>query len=180
MPLYEVGKPYNPARPSWPEGAQYNYRSGQHELILFYRSPQKSETMDVRKGDCEFGLLVEGDVIFLLYRFGESLPWSDATFSTHLVPEDERSTPQPELSTEIRALLSVILVDAATGIIKAMRAVTLSPSFTAKLQHEIYEQSVRAWPGPREYARQLQDAYRRYPTSDEMARAALARTKGGA
>jgi hypothetical protein len=32
---YEVGKPYDPRRRSWPEGADYNFREGAHELRIF-------------------------------------------------------------------------------------------------------------------------------------------------
>lgn len=179
MYLYEVGKLYNPERTRWQECAQYNYRGGQHELIIFYSRPSRQEVQAINKSESEFGLVVEGDVIFFLYRFGSILPWSDAPFSWWLVPEDERVMPPPETSTELRALLQVILVDADSGIIKAMRALTLSNEFTVKLHHAIYEQSQRNWPGDGAYEKQLQVAYQKYPDSATMARAAI-KSKGGA
>lgn len=50
MHRYEVGQPYHPSRRAWPEGAQYNYRQGQHELVLFFQSPTTREIEAVRHG----------------------------------------------------------------------------------------------------------------------------------
>ncbi|MBI3654031.1 MAG: hypothetical protein HY231_23620 [Acidobacteria bacterium] len=179
MYKYEVGKLYHPARTQWPEVTQYNFRAGQHELVLFLNNPTPREREALRRLPCEFGLRVEQDVIFLLYRFGGDVPWSDAPYSIHLVPESERQIPAPELSAETRTLLQVVLVDARTGLIVAMRAVTLSPEFTAALQHAIYEQHERPWIGASAYDAQIQQAYEKYPTSEAMTRQAI-KTKGGA
>ena len=38
MHRLEVGKPYDPSRRAWPEGADYNFRAGGHELRIFATS----------------------------------------------------------------------------------------------------------------------------------------------
>jgi hypothetical protein len=35
MHTYIVGQLYDPSRKSWPEGADYNFRAGGHELRIF-------------------------------------------------------------------------------------------------------------------------------------------------
>ena len=147
MPLYEVGKPYSATRSSWPDGVDYNYRAGEHELRIFLRNPTPAEILDVRKGKARFALYSTHDVIFLCYKFG-SQPWSDGTYSIHLVPEDERTVPPVREANGIdRALLNVILVDGATGLIVGLRAVSFSPAFTRALEKEIREQAARPFLG---------------------------------
>lgn len=94
---YQVGRPYHPGRRSWPEQAQYNYRAGGHELVLFLTRPSSREVRAVTRVSAEFALHVasDGDPIVLLYRFSNQdssgLPWSDAPYSWHLVPQEERT-----------------------------------------------------------------------------------------
>ncbi len=66
MACLRVGELYAPARRTWPEGAEYNYRAGGHELRLFWRSPTLGEVEGVRLGPMEFGLLVTEPVIWFL------------------------------------------------------------------------------------------------------------------
>lgn len=79
------------------------------------------------KGPSEFGLFVDQRIIWLCFKFG-TMPWSDQPFNVHLVPQDIRATP-PDLTGEQRALLNVLLVEAETGIVKAIRAVTFAQIF---------------------------------------------------
>jgi hypothetical protein len=76
----DVGE-YYPGTPPYPELGEYNYYSVGHELRLLYRRPSFFEMEDVRLGQAEFGFVVEGPIIFFLYRFGEHNPWSDAPYS---------------------------------------------------------------------------------------------------
>ena len=81
MALFEVGKPYNPNKQKWLEASQYSFRSGQHELVLFFRNPTAQEVDAVRRGTAEFALSVELPLIVLCYRFGNGVPWSDASYT---------------------------------------------------------------------------------------------------
>lgn len=174
---FEVGKLYHPDRTRWPECSQYNYRGGNHDFVLFWRRPSPTEVETWRKGRIEFALLVDGPVIFLFFK-PEGGQWSDAAFTWHLVPAEERQLPPPVESTETRALLQITLVDADTGIIRVLRAATLSPAFTAELHDAIRRQAETPW-DPAAYQRALDDAYRRHPHSREMAKAARTRCQVG-
>lgn len=180
---YSVSQRYHPDRASWPDGVtQYNYRSGGHELILFLARPRSTEVQTVKRGNTEFALVTQDDLLLLLYRFdknGDGLPWGDAPYSWHLVPADQRDLPSEPETPERRDLLHVLLVDAADGLIRAIRVVTLSPSFTAVLRGSIREQAARPWPGDAAYDRQLQALYQRFPQTAEMLPLATARTPGG-
>lgn len=161
---YEVGKPYLPGRTRWPEITQFRLAAGQYSLTLFMASPTAAEKRDLKSGLSQFVLFTEGDLLILLFRFGLQ-PWSDAPFSWHMEPEAERLPPPALTTPESRILLPVTLVDAATGLIAVLRAVTWSPDFSRTVEAAIRDQIARPWPGQASYDRQLADLYRRFPDS---------------
>jgi hypothetical protein len=180
MNIFQVRTRYNPSSLKWPEGSQYNVREGLHELLLPLNDLSQEEITGVRTGDSEFALAVHGDIISLLFRFGQAIPWSDAPFSWHLVPQDQRTLPAPEMSLETKAIVNIALIESSTGILKALRAVTLSTEFTRLLHHVIYEQANNPWPGGEAYDRQLANVYKRYPTSEALLETAIVKTRWGA
>lgn len=179
MHKIQVGQPYSLRRSSWPETPQYNYRAGGHDLRLFYSRPRPPEIASVQEGEARFALAIYRDVIFLCYRFGEHIPWSDCTYSWHLVDEAGRTLPPDWTEPEARALLTTVLVDADTGIVKALRVTSFSPSFTRQLHDAIRKQANRPWPGSEEYDRQWAHIYNAYTSSQIATKLALVRCKGG-
>lgn len=177
--VYAVGQIYHPGRTAWPEIAQFNYRAGSFELILFYRGPTKREVAAIDRGQADFASYHDGDLLLLLYRFGDAIPWSDAPYSWHLVPDDQRTAPEPVGSAEPHQLLSIVLVDAANGLIRAMRSVTWSPAFTVAMRAAVLAQIDRPWPGDIEYQGQLNNLYARYPTTLALLEVSQSRTRGG-
>lgn len=178
----QVGQPYHPQRTRWPEGAHYAYRAGHHELLLFLDSPTAREIAAVRTGAPQCALYTDdaAGLLVLLYQFGASVPWSDAPFSWHLLPAAERVVPPLSgAGEESRALLQAVLVDAATGTVQAIRAVTLTPAFTAQLHAAIRRQAARPWDRAA-YDRALDALYQRYPTTRALLAATTARSRGGA
>lgn len=178
MTTYAVGRPYHPSRTRWPEGAQYNYRSGTHELLLFFDRPSKSEIRDIRKGACEFALIERGPAIVLCYLFGDG-EWSDAPFSWHLVPEEQRDLPSADLEADKRASLMVMLIDASNGIVGAIRTVSWSPDFTREMHAAIRRQALSPW-DEMAFERAVQSLYAIAPTSRAMVSLATVKTRGGA
>jgi hypothetical protein len=61
--------------------------------------------------------------------------------SFHLVPVEERSLPPDHLSPQTRAVVTVLLIEAQSGIVQAIRVVTLSPAFTRRLFEAIRQQA---------------------------------------
>lgn len=179
----EVGKVFG--SPPWPEGSEYNWHGragepgGAHDLMLRFTRPSSSEVGAVRTGEAEFALVELPPAVFLLYRFGIGVPWSDCPYSYHLLPAGSRVPPPAEGSEEQRALLTVLLLDAPTGVVKVIRAVTLSPEFTLKLHDAIRRQIAALWPGQARYTQHLAGVYRQFPTTNSMLAAATARCLGG-
>ncbi|MFO1432584.1 MAG: hypothetical protein U1F76_21025 [Candidatus Competibacteraceae bacterium] len=156
---------------------EYNYRAWQPKLRLFWQSPSPREIAAVNAGPADFGLLVEPPLIGFLYHFEGGCSWSDASYSFHRVPLEEQLIPESARAND-PDLLVVILVDAATGIIRALRVVTFSPPFTALLRQAIRAQAAQPFDQPA-YEQAVQTAYRRYPDTDSMVRAAVIVERGG-
>lgn len=174
---YKVGERYHPDRTSWPESPQYNYRAGAHMLDLFYRNLSASEIDDIRFAPVELAINTQAskDVIFFLYRFG-SAPWSDAPYTWHMVTKDEQTMPATLADGEGQ-LLSVTLVEATNGIIRALRVVSMSPHFSRKLHDAIRAQAARPF-DQATYDAELARCYQRYPDSQALLAGAV-RTHGG-
>lgn len=177
MTIYRVGEFYPTAsgKRHWPEGVDYNYRSGQHELRIFMRTPSRQEIADIKSGESRFALAVERDIIFFCYQFGQG-PWGDCGFSIHLVPEAERILPEIPAESE-HALLTTLLIDAETGILKVLRATSLSPKFTQRLHRAILEQA--AAPFPDDYHQQAEKVYKHYTSAQLALDRARVHCRGG-
>jgi len=120
-------------------------------------------------------------VILFLCRFGSSFPWSDASYAWHLVNPRDREVPGPHpLPLDPRNPLTVVLVEADTGIVWVAHELWLSAEFTREIRQAIAMQAGRPWPGDAAYDRQLQGLYRRYPSPVDLLARAKARTVGAA
>ena len=92
--LLAVGKPYAPWRTAWSEGADYNFRGGEHEFRIFLEGATRREIAAIDSGPVEFGLLAEpsGLGLFLITRFGETT--FGCFYSWHRVSPEERTLPR--------------------------------------------------------------------------------------
>ncbi len=178
MQIIEVGKALEPGATETLEINEYNFRHGHHILLLSMKNLRAEEIEAVNSGEAEFGLYCENQVIFLVYRFGWRLPWGDAAFSWWNLRAEDRELPSPPAHPEERALLSIILVEAATAEVKALRVVTFSPEFTQALHAKICEQAAGAPIARTDFVRAATDVYSRMSPA-ELAAAAIAKTKGG-
>lgn len=174
---YQIGELYCPTRTIWEERNEWNYRADSHDLLITWKEPTPFEIKMVRESRVEFRIYEFGSAIFFLFRFGDG-PWCDNPYSWHLVNEADRTLPDPEPLLNARALLDIFLVDASTGILKAMRCCTFSPEFTSKLEAMVREQAAR--PFDRDiHDEDIRITYYNYRTSNDLAKAAVLRCFGG-
>jgi hypothetical protein len=142
MHRLSVGQPYLPEFRSWPEAAEYNWRSGRHELRLVLAHLTPKQVAAVESGPVEFGMFVEREGLFVVTRFGRSLSL-DTSYQWHCVDPADRVPPPPheETSPELRALLTILLVEASTGVVRAVRVVSYSPEFSRAIHRAIADQA---------------------------------------
>jgi hypothetical protein len=178
MQIVAIGKPLFEGRTELPEAIEYNYQAGDHTLLLSMKNLHPKEIEAVRQEEAEFGLYCENSIVFLLYRFGKTLPWSDSAFSWWNVSEEDRRTPAPPENPAERILLKIILIEAATGIVKAIRVTTLSPEFTEKLHNAIRQQATSEEFSRAEFVARSLAIYQKCSPA-EFAAKAIIKTKGG-
>lgn len=175
MSVYAIGRPYHPGRTHWPENLEYNYRGGEHEIRIFMPGLAPFDIVQTQRGQIELALLDEEPVILMLIRIYGFLDWSEMPFNWHAVPADEQSMP-PVPGANEHAGVHLILTEAITGIIKAMRFFTLSPEFTMRLHTAIASQVV--W-GSDEAAFNEKLADLREQTPAKLTTRAIVRCMGG-
>jgi hypothetical protein len=183
MHTYIIGQPYDPRRRSWPEGADYNFRAGGHELRVFVGHATPQEVTAVRTGRVEFGAMIELPEIFVVSRFhgpdGRVVASFDCSYQWHRVSSAEQTDPPAweETSPELRALLSIILVEATNGLILALRSVSYSPEFTRAFHRAIADQAALPY-DQAEHEAAVADIVRRLDTNAIWERCAV-RCEGG-
>ena len=178
MQIVAIGKPLFEARRELPEAIEYNYQAGDHTLLLSMKNLNPSEIKAVREEPAEFGLHCEDGIIFLLYRFGEILPWSDSAFSWWNVAEEDRRIPEQRKHPAERILLKIILIEATTGVVKAIRVTTFSPEFTERLHRAIRGQATGREFSREEFTARSLKIHEKYSPA-ELAAKAFWITKGG-
>lgn len=174
--IYKVG---DRMPPDWNAPAdsktEWNWKCGQHLLLLTYYNLKPDEILSVREGEAEFAFSVQEGVIFMSYRFG-TIPWSDNSYSWHLLSsEQQQAGGLPPIGAAQPATVMVMLIEGRTRVIRALRRAVLSSEMTEALHLAIRQQAEIAWEGREEHARRCQEVYRRFPTQDALVRAATSR-----
>jgi hypothetical protein len=168
----QVGKPYPGGPRAWPEGADYNFRSGGHELRIFLDGATRREVDAIQSGQVEFGLIVEPAGLMLITRFGS------LTFDCSYHWRRDRTLPPPseETNPSLWALMTIVLLEASNGLVLVLRTVTLSPEFTRAIHKAITDQAGSPYdrPGHQRWA----DSMVHY-TTDQLWAQCTTRCEGG-
>src|SRR5262249_25139546 len=105
------------------------------------------EVAAVETGPVEFGMFTDPLGLLLVTRFGAVMSF-DCSYSWHRMVKviGDRSLPPAykKTSPELRALCTIILVDARTCLVLALRAVTFDPPFTRAIHRAITDQASAA------------------------------------
>jgi len=139
--IIAIGERFDPYVETFPEGCHYNYDISGHWIYYLYQNPTEEEISSIQSGEIDFGLYVRGPILFLLHKFGD-MNWNDSSYSWWLVSDEFRAIPD---RTEGHASIKTILIDSETGLVKAMRACTLSQEFTVYLHDTIRMQTQQSW-----------------------------------
>lgn len=175
MSALVVGRPYPGLNPPLKEGAKFNLHSGGAELSFQFWNLNRRKVQDMALAPCEFALVERPMVFFLLYRFGESFPWSDVPYTVHLVPPDRKPGPQLFSVKSNQLLLNVTLLHCPTATLKVLRAVSLSRAFFRTMGEMVQRQSRTRWPGSTAYHANLAKLYHQFPDTTGLLRVATVR-----
>lgn len=169
MPSFEVGKPYPLKDGNRLEGSEYRYSNKGYELKLCFSNPFHEEIISIADGKASFNLLLEQGIVFFLFKFDPGIPWSYVPYCYWGIPENARQIPSPP-TVEQSTLLTVLLIDAEDGILKAVREIVLEHRLALTLYHAIAAQLSNPI-SPQEYAKRLDEVCSKYPSPASMVQA---------
>jgi hypothetical protein len=173
--MYAVGELYRPGRTQWPqEQLVWRLSDTAVELVMFLRSPTPTEVEAVRTGAARFALLSGEHSLLLASRF-DSLPWSDSPWQA--CRQLDVATGLPLVGDRGHLVVSVILVDTATGIVRVLRQTTWPARFVEGVRAAMRKQARNASTDAQGSA-EIDAWYSRYPTTDELVRHADLTAKG--
>lgn len=167
-----VGRPHPSIPPGQPDAARFSASSAGLELIGTFDQLKPKEVKAWERGRLRLAPLSAGDhTLFVLYELDGFAGWSDAPFSLGLVPPDRRALPPREAHQG--RLLHLTLLDGPSAVVRALRAVSLSPAWCGALETMIAAQADRL----ATWSRAAHDAEReaaasRWPDCRDMVRAA--------
>lgn len=182
--VFRVGDVFNPNMPLW-EGGMYSHQDDMHMVLLSFRDIRLHEKQAIESGLYRFGLYVEEEVIFLLFKAEEpygkrGIAWHDMPYSWHKVEREARTLPTPsaEIPAPLGVMLFVFLLDASTGRIVAQNAKNASHNFTRQLHDAIWQQSHLPY-NHEAFDMRVAAIRQRHPTPEELAFHAQAKCLGG-
>jgi hypothetical protein len=169
-----VGDPYDPSRSSWPEDASYSASGGRHGLFWAVARPSPELVAGVAAGPYRLALARPPSVPFfyVAFAFGAE-PWRLVPVSWHRLPATERAAAPGDPDTP----LVVVLVDATTGVVLALRAVLMAHGLVSRIHGALEEQARRPWVGEAAFREAVTAAGRRH-TPEEMVRRWTMATQG--
>lgn len=175
-----VGEPY-PGKVQWRDGAcEIRITRQGVDFVLAFANPKTHEVKAFQRGNAEFALVPGAHHLMWMYRFTDpqdsnprhGIPWSDQPWEYHRQAPVEAPAPPGVPGTSFP--LQLILVDSATGIVKALRLIGPAVDFADALRAAVSAQAATPH-NPAAAAREIQDVYARYPQSTDLLLAAVAR-----
>lgn len=162
-----VGELYSPGVTSYPIDVEYKFELGLHSIVMYCSGITNGDVVAVSSGEPKFALIpICPEILLLAFRVGDR-GWSFASLCWYRTAPDDR-VPPPELKPGKRAPVTIVLVDADTGIVRAMNVVRFSHRFTRSL-YEAINRQIESPPLPdAKYDRLAKAVQAKYPTVESM------------
>ena len=167
----EVGKLYREGKTRYDEGVLFNVTNTGLQLEVYFNNPTENEINNFKsKSPYKFGLFKKDGILFFLSKFG-NLNWMDAPYSVGLC-KDMDSIVLQELPPTGGYALTVVLVNAATGVLVTGRVIGLQHRFSKVLKDAFDKQKSLGKIDRLEYFKAIHNIFATYSSSD-MAKDAL-------
>ena len=141
-------------------------------MLIFNFSLSAKNIAAFQRGVSSFGLFAEKNLLFFLFKIEGFLDWSDLAFTIHLTQDEKIEDHEGYLP------FNLVLVESSTSIIKALRMVTVSPTFRSVIVKAIERQNNEPF-NVIDYYNSIQVIYDIYPEVVLMLKNALIVEQGG-
>lgn len=173
----KVGEPYAPGVDfGGMDRFELRYSNGHVLLQILIPSPSPSCVRAFETGQAYLGLYERNSTIFFLFKIDGLYNWSDQAFSIRLLPVEQQQV--PEFEPRQRQLMSFVLIDSVTGVVRGIRVATWSPHFTEMFFRFVRRQLAQELTVDQHKAN-IAQTYAQYANSNALARAALIRERAG-
>jgi hypothetical protein len=164
MNEYKIGQPINGKKGPIKEQNLYQYDSSGHTLWLCCSELDNREVEAVRKGAIDIAFLEISPVITLLCKIDGFMDWSDTPYSWHLVKKEEQCIPYTNYPNGFGVPLTIILVEASTGVVSVLRLLGLESNFSNQL-HQAIKRQIELPFNPQQYYSEVQAQQSSYSSS---------------
>jgi len=138
-PSYVVGQPFIAGRTQFPQKVQAAFFTDSGNLLqTFIYMPPRKYVKGFASGKLEYGVYRKDDILLFLYNH-KGGAWNIAPFHRSFVPKDFQAV--IAANGDGRLPLRMVLVDARTGLVKAVRDILLNKAVTGSLVQHVGEQS---------------------------------------
>ena len=166
MGKIEVGKLFKEDVTRYSEGIKFDITDSGCNLLIYYVDPTTEEKEAITKGDFKYGYFREGNVILMLFRFGNQ-QWMDAPYSVHL---SKNLTQLQDITGTQGFALNIYLINANNGILEGMRLVGLNTRLSKMLREDVLKQKDLTYDG---FPIKLNEIYRKYTTKSLVSMAKI-------
>jgi hypothetical protein len=146
--------------------------NGGAPMLAFKFAVTKSDIDNFMNGPVSFGLFVDANVIFFLFKIDGFLDWSDLAFTIHLAQGESVEDNGGYLPFHL------VLLESGTSIVKGMRVVTASPAFRSALSNLINDQAAERFDTVG-YYQAIGGIYKAFPSAALMLKNAVIIERGG-
>ena len=168
--VLRIGELYDPDCWAYREGERFIWTTSGAEITLFRRTPGQADVQPFGEGPVRIGSRMVRRIIFIAYDIAGVGP-GVAPYNWHLTPQECRILPDPTADPGPLPL-RMVLVDAATGRVVALRPLTLSPRVTQQLLVRVNKQANHLF-NQGTYDQALADIRARHSTMDLAMRATM-------
>lgn len=172
-----IGSPFVEGVTSWPPNRfEFRIFSGHIMLQICLANLSERERTAFAAGRIYTGLYIRHEFLALLFKIEGVMDWSDQVVNINLVDAADRQPPEHAPDTHL--VMSIVLVEATTGIVQGIRAVSFSKHATALLCRTLRLQLETPFDRA-QHAQAVEALYRRYPTSRQLVQAATVTERAG-
>jgi hypothetical protein len=173
MHITKVGNLYISGKTQYPEATLLEYTETGPTLLMAVKTPTEKEIKAIRGGGLELALYETEQVLWFLFRIHGFGPWSDAPFSIRLYDDQGKKFDWSEdIGAGMGIGLQMVLLDAQTGIVKALRLVAMPTEFSRQFRAVILRQTERPF-SKDNYFREINRIYDAHSSEDLVKRSSV-------
>lgn len=165
--MIAVGKPLIEGKTNYQEGVIFEYTEAGPILIVAFNRPAEKEIEGVKSGKLQIGFYEIEPVVFITVKIQGCGGWMDTPFTIRKYDGKHTFDWSDPIGESQGLALTIVLIDATTGIVQAQRMIGTAHNFAVGLRSAILRQLEKPYDSVA-FNQKVNEIYRNY-TSDDIA-----------